>query len=130
MTAPVRFTDEVWLICGGRDFSRITLFTQSMRDVVDQRGCPICIIHGGYKGADTMADNWAREWEVDCIRVAARWLQHGKKAGPLRNTRMIEAYGNIDLVIAFPGGKGTADMIRKAKAANIPVIDYDLNQGD
>jgi len=29
--------------------------------------------------------------------------------------------GQPDLVLAFPGGNGTADMIRRAEAANIPV---------
>jgi hypothetical protein len=29
--------------------------------------------------------------------------------------------GKPDLVVAFPGGKGTADMVRRARKANVPV---------
>jgi hypothetical protein len=29
--------------------------------------------------------------------------------------------GKPDLVIAFPGGEGTADLISRAKAADVPV---------
>ena len=30
--------------------------------------------------------------------------------------------GKPDLVVAFPGGRGTADMIRKAEGAGVPVV--------
>jgi predicted Rossmann-fold nucleotide-binding protein len=33
------------------------------------------------------------------------------------------AEGRPDAVIAFPGGKGTADMVRKARAAGLPVVE-------
>ena len=46
------------------------------------------------------------------------WKKYGKKAGPLRNQQMLEE-GKPDLVVAFPGGNGTADMVRRAKKANI-----------
>jgi formate dehydrogenase assembly factor FdhD len=29
--------------------------------------------------------------------------------------------GKPDLVVAFPGGRGTADMVRKAQTAGVPV---------
>jgi len=50
----------------------------------------------------------------------------GKKAGPLRNQRMIDE-GRPDLVVAFPGGKGTADMVRRAEAAGVKVLKIELN---
>ena len=31
----------------------------------------------------------------------------------------------IDLVVAFPGGPGTADMVRRARAAGIKVLEVD-----
>ena len=51
----------------------------------------------------------------------ADWKKYGKSAGPLRNQRMIDE-GKPDLVVAFPGGVGTADMISRAKAYNISVL--------
>lgn len=57
---------------------------------------------------------------MTCFR--ADWEQCGRQAGPLRNARML-AEGRPDAVIAFPGGKGTADMVRKARAAGLPVVE-------
>ena len=34
--------------------------------------------------------------------------------------------GKPDLVIAFPGGKGTADMARRAREAGIEVIEVSI----
>jgi hypothetical protein len=51
----------------------------------------------------------------------ADWKRHGKSAGPLRNQEMLDAAP--DLVIAFPGGRGTADMVRRAKSVNVKVIE-------
>jgi acyl-CoA synthetase (NDP forming) len=50
----------------------------------------------------------------------ANWKKHGKSAGPIRNQLMLDV-GKPDLVIAFPGGSGTADMIRRARKAGVPV---------
>ncbi len=50
----------------------------------------------------------------------ADWHEHGRAAGPIRNARMI-AEGRPDLVIAFPGGRGTADMVSRARKAGIEV---------
>lgn len=51
----------------------------------------------------------------------ANWKKFGKAAGPLRNVKMIEE-GKPDVVIAFPGGHGTANMVALAEASGIPVI--------
>ena len=52
----------------------------------------------------------------------ADWAKHGRKAGPIRNQRMIDE-GRPDLVVAFPGGTGTADMVERARVAGIRVIE-------
>ena len=54
----------------------------------------------------------------------ADWIRHGRAAGPIRNEQMLRE-GCPDLVVAFhddPGlGRGTADMVRRALAAGVPV---------
>jgi hypothetical protein len=52
--------------------------------------------------------------------VPAEWKKHGKRAGPLRNMRMLEEW-KPDGVAAFPGGSGTADMIAQARNAGVKV---------
>ena len=58
----------------------------------------------------------------------ADWDTHGRGAGPIRNKQMLEE-GKPDLVIAFPGGKGTANMIGQAKEAGIPVREIEAKVG-
>jgi len=50
----------------------------------------------------------------------AQWDKYGKAAGYRRNARMLE-HPAPDLVVAFPGGPGTANMVMLAKRAGIPV---------
>lgn len=78
------------------------------------------IISGKAKGADTVAIEWAVVNWCSWEEYPADWEQYGKAAGPIRNQRMLDE-GKPDLVIAFPGGTGTADMVRRAKAAGIEV---------
>jgi hypothetical protein len=61
--------------------------------------------------------NGVLEW--DFLR---EWRRAGTPDGAMRNQRMI-AEGAPDLVIAFPGGLGTADMVERAKAAGVEVVE-------
>jgi hypothetical protein len=79
-------------------------------------------MQGGATGVDEFAKGWATTRpEVKRWVCNADWKTHGRKAGPLRNARMLE--WKPDAVIAFPGGKGTANMVALAKAAGVPVIE-------
>jgi len=107
------------LVCGGRRFSdaqRLGAFLGG----VERLYKITAIIHGGASGADFLAGKYAEWRNIDTVVFPAEWDLRGKAAGPLRNQRMIDE-GKPDLVIAFPGGRGTADMIRRAKAAGIEV---------
>lgn len=59
----------------------------------------------------------------------AHWDAHGKAAGPVRNGEMLRGKstfrdeGVADLLIAFPGGKGTADCVAQARSLGIAVIE-------
>ena len=52
----------------------------------------------------------------------ADWAKHGKAAGPIRNAEMLTEF-LPDYIVAFPGGKGTADMLRKAEKARVTNIE-------
>lgn len=107
------------LVCGGRGYTDYLRFCLSMREVLKEK--PALIIHGSAPGADFCAAVWARDEKIPQQPFPADWKTHGKAAGPLRNQRMIDE-GKPDLVIAFPGGRGTADMTKRARLAGIPVI--------
>lgn len=108
------------LVCGGRDYSD----RERVFEVLDQldASCHIgCVIQGGARGADALGDAWAEERQRASATFKAPWNALGKRAGPVRNGWMLE-YGQPDLVVAFPGGSGTANMVSRAKAAGIEVF--------
>lgn len=106
------------LVCGGRHFNQAGRLNHEL-DRLQMTGVT-AIIHGGTSGADHLAGLWAHSEGLVPEIYEADWHKHGLAAGPIRNQRMIDE-GKPDLVIAFPGGRGTADMIRRAKAAGIEV---------
>ena len=105
------------LVCGGRDYADWGTL-DSVLDLVN----PAVVIHGAARGADSLAGRWAREMHgVTEEAFPADWDKHGKSAGPIRNQRMLDD-GKPDMVVAFPGGAGTADMVRRSRAAGILVL--------
>ncbi len=109
------------LVCGGREFANRQMLTAALNRLHQVRGITM-IIAGGARGADTMAEWWAKGIGVPCDVYEADWISLGRKAGPIRNQRMLEE-GKPDLVMAFPGGRGTADMVRRGKEAGVEVIE-------
>ena len=109
------------LVCGGRSFNDRSLLYRQMDTVVTARGPIEVIIQGGARGADQLAYEWAAYRGIPTQQFDADWDRHGKSAGMLRNQRMLSE-GRPDLVVAFPGKAGTDDMVRRAKAAGVPVI--------
>lgn len=109
------------LVCGGRNYHNATRIFDVLDKLNTEAGID-CIIEGGSRGADQHAYVWALDRSVACERYEADWENQGSFAGPMRNKRMLEE-GKPDLVIAFPGGRGTADMVRKARRAGVEVVE-------
>lgn len=121
------------LVCGGRHYgttmtddgyyvpnrAEVNLLNKTL-DAVLLEVKNILVIHGAAKGADSLAEAWAIKNNVEQLKFPADWKQYGKAAGFLRNTQMLEE-GKPDLVIAFPGGTGTAMMCKIAEAAGVNV---------
>ena len=84
------------------------------------------LIHGGARGADTLAMLWAEKNEIPVKCFPADWDKYGKQAGFIRNQQMAEY---ADVLIAFWDGKsrGTKMMIELAEKAKLTsiVITYD-----
>jgi hypothetical protein len=107
------------LVCGGRNYGD-TRTLYRVLDHVDPK--PTMIIQGGANGADACASIYAYHRQIDERVFWADWKKHGRAAGPIRNQKMLDE-GKPHLVVAFPGGTGTADMVRRAKAAGVRVIE-------
>jgi YspA, cpYpsA-related SLOG family len=111
------------LVCGGRDYADRESVYNTLCDL-DSAPCgPItCVIHGDARGADRLGMQWARDMgDIEDMAFPADWKLHGRAAGPIRNGEML-ARGKPDLVVAFPGGRGTADMVAQAKRVGIRVM--------
>jgi hypothetical protein len=108
------------LICGSRDWPDIKAIHDRVRDLIAERG-PFEIVHGGARGADSMAGLVAEWCRLPCARYPADWERYGKRAGIIRNLQMLDT--NPDLVLAFRvnGSRGTTHMIEAAKKAGVPV---------
>jgi YspA, cpYpsA-related SLOG family len=105
------------LVCGGRDFADQAFLDDYLNAIVADISH---VIVGGAPGADTLAERWARAHCIPFTVYMADWLFHGKAAGPLRNRRML-VEGKPDLVIAFAGGRGTANCLKQAQELGIEV---------
>lgn len=111
---------SVALICGGRNFNDADLLFRSLGDLRAMAGIT-SIVHGAAQGADTFAARWAEAHGIPARAFPANWVEHGRAAGPRRNQQMIDE-GRPDLLIAFPGGAGTADVIQRARRAGIRIV--------
>lgn len=110
------------LVCGGRDYSNRDHVWNTLTSLDHMLGPFAVVIHGAARGADSLGKEWALANGRKEEPYKANWGVHGKAAGPIRNARMIKE-GRLDLVIAFPGSDGTADMCKRAHYAGIEVIE-------
>lgn len=123
------------LVTGGRDYGvvahrpneveydlrAVTLLENALDAYLEDRTPDeLLIIHGAARGADTLAGEWAKKRKITCVACPAQWKEHGNSAGLIRNKEMLRVY-KPHVVVAFPGGKGTAHMVSIAQAYGVRV---------
>lgn len=109
------------LVCGGRNYWN----RKRVAEVLDAGHRKLnfsLVIQGGAGGADLLASEWAGRRGVLLTTYRADWRRLGKSAGPTRNRRML-AEGRPDIVVAFPGGRGTRSMVEIAREAGVRVVE-------
>lgn len=99
-------------VVGSRTFTDYQLLSTILKEYDIKQ-----LISGGAAGADKLAEQYAKEYNIPIIVYKPDWQKHGKIAGLLRNTDIIK---DADIVIAFWNGisTGTKDSINKAKEMN------------
>lgn len=114
MTQPLQSIErphgpEVVLFCGGRDCLWTHHGELIRADIAGLRDGSV-VLHGGQRGADMMADHFARERGLHAAKVDALWDFYGRSAGPRRNSAMMLLRPTF--AFCYPtGGPGTAGMI-------------------
>ena len=111
------------IVCGSRNWGEYPNQREQIYAALDgiHAVTPITFLwHGNARGVDTVAGTWAKlKKTIRVFPTPAEWSRYGDRAGPIRNKSML---GNgIDLVIAFPGGKGTTNMIAQAMRAGVKI---------
>lgn len=112
------------LVYGGRDYNRTKTIRLVLNSIHEQ--VPIkLIIEGGATGADRQGRWWAQSKGIDFRTFEANWRPFGtyidKSAGHWRNKRMLTE-GKPNLAIGFPGDRGTADMMKQIRQADMPSL--------
>lgn len=83
----------------------------------------VTVVHGGARGADTLAGEAADALGLPVIVEAADWGRLGRAAGFHRNQRMLDKW-KPELALFFHHeptlGKGTADMFMRCRRAGVP----------
>jgi hypothetical protein len=109
-------------VTGGRSFSaREVVYLALSR--ANKRERITFVLHGACpSGVDAHAAAWAMDHGVEhSVRTyAADWDKYGKAAGPIRNREMLTTE-KPDLVLVFPGGRGTRDCELQARKLGLNV---------
>jgi methylmalonyl-CoA mutase cobalamin-binding subunit len=108
------------LVCGDRRWTDAAAVERELKKFPPGT----VVIHGGARGADTIAAQTAARLGFEVIAFPARWELYGRAAGPIRNSEMLAQ--DPDLVIAFhadlAASRGTKDVVSKARRAGVRVI--------
>ena len=105
-------------IVGGRDFNDYQSLKKKLSKFIEDNRISLnSIVSGGAKGADTLAEKFATEMDVEMIVFKPDFEKFGRGAALARNTQIIQ---KSDVVFAFWDGKskGTHDSIKKAEKLN------------
>ena len=106
------------LVTGGRNYDDEAAVYYAL-DALHAKRPITLLIEGGADGADKRCKAWAEMHGITVHTESANWKAHGRRAGPMRNAKMLTLVP--DGVLALPGGIGTADMCKQALAAGLKV---------
>ena len=111
------------LVTGGREYKN-RKFLFGILNLLHKKYSISVVVHGGARGADSLADEWALENDIEreVFEVTkAEWDKYGKPAGIMRNIKMLDI-SQPDLVVAFKGNRGTSHMINYALENDYKVL--------
>lgn len=119
------------LVTGSRHWSNETAVRNALTNtlrVLDVPAARAVLVHGDAPGLDTIAAKVAWSLGMAVEAHPAKWSEHGRAAGPIRNAEMVAA--GADVCLAFPlggpsGSRGTYNCLRAAREAGIPTLIID-----
>lgn len=119
------------VVCGGRSFDDYEYMKETLDKLQRTQFKIQTIIHGGARGADTCAQDYADEYGLGYKVYPVKkseWRTIGKAAGILRNKKMLNE-SRADVCVGFWNGtsKGTRHAIETSVALGLitPVFLYE-----
>lgn len=114
------------LIAGSRSFNNYELLKERCDFFLQNQKGTIHIVSGGAKGADTLAERYAKERGYELHVFPADWNKYGNRAGYIRNEEMHKFIAKASYkrgVVCFWDGqsKGTAHNFELSKKYNNPL---------
>ena len=110
------------LITGDRNWTDKARIAEILKEFDPEQ---TILSHGGARGADRLAGEVAREMGMPVMVFHAKWEEHGRAAGPIRNNHMLVTT-DPHLVVAFhndiENSKGTGHMVRESAKKNYTVV--------
>lgn len=96
-------------VVGSRSFTDYELMKKILKPYL-----PFVLISGGAQGVDSLAEQFAEEYDLEILIHYPEWNKYGRKAAYIRNSFIIR---DCDFLIAFWDGhsKGTKMAIDLAK---------------
>ncbi|WP_419735880.1 DUF2493 domain-containing protein [Pseudomonas sp. COR18] len=111
------------LICAGRYYMNAALCRKVLEAYHARQGIEV-LVHGGNQHLGSTLEDWARETGAHIVRYPSNWQRYGKQAERRRNRFMLQD-SEPDLVIAFPGGSDTEELVAQARANGIDIHSID-----
>jgi len=119
----------VLIVCGSRRWRDYDRLAEVLAGLVGIPPRYAALWHGGAKGADAMAGNWAStRWaSLPVRRWPADWEHYGRSAGVRRSAEMVAAAPPGSVLVAFVPHRladsvGTAHTVRLARRRGLAVV--------
>lgn len=122
------------IIAGSRTITDYSLVERAVKE----SGFEITeVVSGGQKtydpvtrkpvgGVDFFGEVWAHKHGIPVEQFPAEWDTSGRAAGPIRNAEMASCAEA--LICIHTGGKGSASMLRVARAMGLQIYEVNLNK--
>jgi len=116
------------LVCGGRTFADAAFVDEVLSIALGEpphrdMGAGSHPNDPRFRGAALLAVDWPKSHGAPGFASPSFWRRYGRSAGPRRNQRQLEKF-KPDIVVALPGGDGTADMVERATRAGVATVVY------
>lgn len=118
------------MIAGSRGISGNDAYQALSRTVKGLMETPEIILHGGARGVDQLADNYAVNNNIRPVIIRPDYSKHGGRVAPIiRNAELVERSTHVIVVYNGRPTPGTANVIATTRKKGRALMHLDMNTG-